>query len=211
MSKPFTAVTAVALDMIGVLVTEERLISHGMAEYFGDQLLLPIDEIKERYDGGYCVGRLTREQFWDGLLEGDWHAAERDFLATRTFATDANVVTTRLAERYDLAVISDMPKEWAQMILDTHGISPTLSCAVYSNEGHGSKRDGGLFTALINSLARPANAIVLVDDRPANLERASQLGMNGILYAADQNRTADDSPRVSSLSQLLELLTDNSS
>ena len=202
------SITAVALDMIGVLVQEEKLISRGFVNFFGEQLLLPIEEIKHRYDHGYCIGTMTRDQFWDGILSADWHIAERAFLLTRSFASDASQVLPRLAARYDLAVISDMPREWAEIILDAQGIRPLLVAGVFSNDGHGSKKDGGLFGALINALDRPASQILLVDDRPANLERAANAGITGIHLPLDHSSPETEHSQVSSLTELAARLLD---
>lgn len=193
-------IRCVALDMIGVLVQEEKLISRGMVDFFGDRLLLPIEEIKKRYDTGFCVGALSREQFWDGLLDGDWHIAERDFLHARRFDQDAIEVIRQLASRVTVTVISDMPREWGEEILTFHGILSYLGAGVYSNDGTGSKKDGRLFDALVEEVGQPAESFLLVDDRLANLERARARRWHGAWKPLESDSYETSSfPRLDSL------------
>jgi len=195
-------ITAIAFDMIGVLVTEERLISRGFDDFFAGRLLLPIATIKERYDDGLCPGTMSRDEFWDGILDADWHAAESEFLSARAFAPDAEMISALLSRHYDLAVISDMPREWAEPILAQHHILDRLTTAAFCNDGNGSKHDGRLFQALAEQLQRPAEEILLVDDRPANLTTAHELGYHCICCPLDSSVDARPFTTIQSLSDL---------
>ena len=199
----FAGVTCAALDMIGVLVLEDKLISKGFVEHFGDRLALPITEIKDRYDAGFARGGLTRDQFWEGVLEGDWRRAEEEFLATRNFAPQAREVIAQLSACVAVAVISDMPRDWATALLKRHGVTPLLSGAVFSSDGVGSKKDGGLFDALCEAVKRPAQQILLVDDRVSNVERATARGMRAMWLPLDSDE--EQSPDVHRLSNLFDL------
>jgi len=202
-------VSAIALDMIGVLVQEERLISVGFPAYFGDRLRLPIEQIKERYDHGYSVGALSQDEFWEGILDEDWRAPEVEFLSSRAFAPDAAGVLSELQTAYRLAVISDMPREWAAKILELHGVLDRFQCGVYSNDGSGSKKDGRLFRALLDTLGLPGQEVLLVDDRQLNLDSAKEIGIRGAWLplpgSSDHDPTNYD--QIESLTDLPGLLT----
>ena len=170
-------IDCVALDMIGVLVQEEKLISGGMKEFVGGELLVPLDVVKQRYDEGFVTGALTREEFWTGLLHGDWRSRERAFLEHRAVAPDAKRTCEVLHETGRLVgVISDMPRDWAVEILEMHGILSLVDAAVFSSDGLGSKKDGRLFRALEAATGIAPERTLLVDDRLKNLDSARTLG-----------------------------------
>ena len=150
------------------------------------------------------MGALSREQFWDGLIAGDWETAEAEFLHARQFNREAVDVVPQLASRLAVTVISDMPHEWGEEILKFHGIFEYLTAGVYSNDGSGSKRDGRLFDALVEAVGRPSQSCLLVDDRLANLERATARGWHGAWMPLESdNHEESPYPRLKSLQDVL--------
>lgn len=201
------SVDVVALDMIGVIIQEEKLISRGFVEYFGSQLRVDVDEIKKRYDEGYAIGATTREAFWDGVLDEDWRDAEAGFLAARRVAPAARQVVAEVSRTRRIAVVSDMPREWATATLSQHGVMPYVSVAVFSNDGLGSKKDGRLFEALCDQAGVSPDKILLVDDRIRNLDTAWELGFQCAWLPLDPD-AADETafPRLTDLTDIVSLL-----
>jgi FMN phosphatase YigB (HAD superfamily) len=171
-------INTIAFDMVGVLIQTEKLVSVRLKEFLGERLLIPIDDLKERYDTGYCIGTMDREAFWDGVIAEPWHGVERAFLEQLPFASGADETFKSLTDvGLRVAVISDMPREWAEIVLRYHRVLPYITASAYSNDGHGSKKDGRLFSALIASADTNPGSILLVDDRAKNVTQARELGM----------------------------------
>lgn len=195
--------------MVGVLLQEEKLVSKGLANFLGSSLRVPLAELKARYDDGLCIGALEPEAFWLDVVDASWRATQSAFLASRHMHPRCrDVVQTLVEDGCVVAVISDMPREWATPLLRRVGIYEYLSAAVFSDDGRGSKREGTLFSALLADLHASPAEMLLVDDTPRNLDLVDTMGWETIYCPLPELTRAEQAKfrRIDDLTELPRVL-----
>lgn len=173
----------VAFDMVGVVLDEERIVSTTLFEMLPKPPRIERDELKARYDSGLRLGRITREEFWSGVVSGDWKAFEREFIEGLRLVPGVKDAMRGFFESDEVAVISDLPARWANIALDHAELSRYVSYGAYADEHGGArKKDGSLFRALEREMEVQPRECVVLDDTLENVRAAEALGMRAVWF-----------------------------
>jgi putative hydrolase of the HAD superfamily len=100
-----------------------------------------------------------------------------------------------------LAIVSNCSWQGREAIRAL-GIDREVDLAVLSSEVGACKPDPAVFRLALDGLGVPAEAAVLVDDVPENLEAARELGLRGLLMDRRGRSPESGSPRVTSLAEV---------
>lgn len=191
----------IALDMIGVIVQERKLVS----EHLYGMLPSPQvtrEELKRRYDDGLSVGDMSEEEFWHGVTLEDWRLVRERFLASIKVDDHAKEVLDGLRHDYRLCIVSDMVGEWGRALMSAHSLSEDLEVQIYSSDTKVTKRDGKIYARLIDALGVEAENILYVDDQLKNVTTAQSFGIASVLF---ENSTQTDPGSPDVLHSLLQL------
>jgi HAD superfamily hydrolase (TIGR01509 family) len=172
----------IAFDMVGVLVTETKIVSQHLFDMLPESKHINKELLKRRYDEGLSAGKLTAEEFWTDIVDEKWEDFELAFLNSLSFDSEAENCLANLAERYALAVVTDLPSRWGDIILKNHGINQFFKWFIFGDSVEGNKKDGGAYQRLARLSNLAPKYIWVVDDGVKNLDRASSLGMQAIGY-----------------------------
>ena len=196
---------AIALDMIGVVVREEKIVSGRLFGMLGAPGVTR-EELKERYDKGLSVGKMTEEDFWDGVTGDDWRSIRSKFLEGISVDDSLREILRKFKPNYRLAIVSDMAGTWGRELMELHDLSQFLDVQIYSSETGKSKKDPATFSILVEKLDVQPGEILYVDDRPANVALAREVGLYAVLFDEEAKGAADVSEVISSLQDLPDLV-----
>lgn len=175
----------VALDMVGVIVLEKKIVSQKL---FGSLVDPGVsrDELKRRFDDGLRLGNLDREGFWSGVGSGDWHSLERDFLDSLKINPEASpLVSSLVARGLAVGVVSDLPRGWATALLERAGLDRDITVRLFTDVEGVEKEGGALMALLPERCDVAAGRILYLDDRLEHAESAARLGMRSVWLAPE--------------------------
>ena len=116
-----------------------------------------------------------------GLPLTDLPALRADFFACERLEADLLEFARQLRPQYRTGILSDAPAGVRAGTIKKFGLDDCFDAVVLSGEIKVGKPDPRAFAAVLNVLSvRPENT-VFVDDRPANLDGATALGMQTLL------------------------------
>jgi FMN phosphatase YigB (HAD superfamily) len=189
-------IKVVALDMVGVVLDEERIVSTTLYDLLPRPTEISRSELKARYDDGLRLGHLSPAEFWADAVNGDWVAFERDFLAGLSLVPGVDRAIEEYAKSFTVTIVSDLPEKWAKIVLDCAGLSGHISRGAFADQHGGArKKDGALFRALQQEFGLPFEQFLVVDDTVANVRAAEALGMPAVWFRRE-GRESDGAPIV---------------
>jgi HAD superfamily hydrolase (TIGR01509 family) len=188
MSKP-CAVDVVLFDFGGVIAEEgfvKGLLS--IAEMNG---LEPEAFAETGFDlvhaTGYLVGRVEEPVYWQAIrkatgIKNDDESLRKEILkhfVLRSWMMD--VVKTLKDSGMHLGMLSDQTN-WLDELDSKYGLFDWFDFVFNSYHQGKSKRDPAAFDDALEAMGVEAKRVLFVDDRPGNVERAREKGMQTILY-----------------------------
>lgn len=164
---------AVVFDLMGVVIDDALLIESspqlGSAAQFA--------RLRSRYRR-YENGSMSREAFWRSYK--NYPALEKRFLDRFRLGRGLSSVAGALSSRYQLAVLSNMPKEWGEYLVEKLNLRESFSAIVLSGAVKASKPSERIYRILLRTIGVPAQECVFIDDRIRNLKPAARLGMRTV-------------------------------
>jgi putative hydrolase of the HAD superfamily len=143
-------------------------------------------------------GRLTERQYLDEVIRrGGWTGITADEVGgylRQNFCRQVpgmQDLLSRLAGRYELALLSDHAREWVEFIRKQHPFLEGFSQQFFSYELRHTKRERITFLTVLHKLGRQADECVFVDDLPTNVEVARSVGIHGIPFKDVQQLTTE--------------------
>jgi 6-phospho-3-hexuloisomerase len=206
MHRPLTVV----FDFFGVLVQEGMSVSGTL-----------YNMVRERV--GYepmwttymelALGRTPNEEFWKLVTPagGDWRCTQDEFFDALTPEPGlAETIAEFKALGARLAILSEIPEEWLEPMLERMGVSGEFDAAVTSGRAGVSKPDPKIFEMLLEELGQPRaeEQRFYVDDRLTNLEAGDRLGFTTIWLRRGASPVIDYRPQhvVTSVRDVLEVV-----
>jgi len=193
----------VAFDLFGVVITEGHMVSNVLMP------LLPSDTQKtvvKEYYNQYTRGEITESAFWQGIAQPNNPQLREQFLNSFVLDEDLAHVVGELSKDYTLAILSNLSKDWAKVLINKFRFKQTFAPIVISGEVGCEKPSRRIYEILIEQSRLPAEHIIFIDDRLENLATAHALGMQTIHYQHEEddcNYQADY--RINKLSDMLSL------
>jgi len=164
-------VDTVIFDMMGVLYDGGHFVSEELFQKVSDALT--VNELRHRYRR-YAVGKITREQFWQGLFD-DWHEQEQRMLAELQPKPGLDLVR-ELKGRYFLALITELPTDWAETLLKRAKLDTLFDTTIISGREGCTKPHSKIFQRLVDRLPKTGRRLYF-DDKMENLATASTFGI----------------------------------
>jgi putative hydrolase of the HAD superfamily len=196
----------VAFDLFGVIIEEGHLVRNVLRP------LLPSGHAQARVKplyNDYNLARIDEQAFWSGLGIEDFAEIRRAFLDAFRLDPDYAEILEALAARYRLAILSNLPADWADALVARFDLARDFAPILFSGHCRHKKPNPAIYRLLIGQSALPSRQILFIDDRLENLETASHEGMRTVYLQREtlQHRFQPDH-RIDRLGQLIEILRD---
>lgn len=171
---------AVVLDMYGVIVkqTGDDFVPY-VQRTFPD--LKPEEIYKPWFKAD--VGELTSLEVWKTIgFQGDLEKIEKEYLDTIELNDGFLDFITSVRKQYKLAIISNDSSQWSKYIRKKFDIDKFFDVISISGDLKIQKPDERIFLLTMKQLGCNAEDCLYIDDREGNLEAASKVGMNTVLF-----------------------------
>ena len=171
---------AIVLDMYGVIVkqTGDDFIPHVQRTFPNlkpNEIYIPWIKAD--------IGELTSLEMWKVLgFKGDIEKIEKEYLDTIVINEGFLDFISCVSKRYKVAIISNDSSRWSKYIREKFDISKYFNVISISGDLKIQKPDERIFQLTIEQLGCEAKDCLYVDDRRGNLEAASKVGMNVVLF-----------------------------
>lgn len=184
------------LDMFGVIVTEDHLVTNVTSRLFPG---VRLDDQRQAYHA-YEQGRIGAGEYW-ARLASPWTTEESERRIVEHFPLDRGFapLARDLRARLDIAVLSNVPRDWKPRLLaigleggslgserlETGSLgSERLASVVREFFASGEERlwkpDPVFFRLACERLRVTPDQCIFVDDQKRNLATASELGMTTV-------------------------------
>ncbi len=175
----------IAFDLMGVIFTEPHIISNLLYS------LLPEPKdyafIKEKYSL-YTKGKISNQEFWKSVYKGyNYEDFEKTYLDKIKIDKDYKEIINYLKQKYELGIISNLPKEWGEYLIKKYELDKVFNPIVISGEVKVKKPNTEIYKIFQNEVKTQFNEIAYIDDRKSNLKPAHILGMKTIWYKKEED------------------------
>ena len=171
---------AIVLDMYGVIVKQT---GDDFVPYV--QRTFPDLKPEEIYTPWFKadVGELTSLGVWESLgFKGDIEKIEKEYLDTIEINDGFLDFVSYVSKHYKMAIISNDSSRWSKYLREKFDINKYFDVISISGDLKMQKPDERIFQLTIEQLGCKAEDCFYVDDREGNLEAASKVGMNAVLF-----------------------------
>ena len=182
------AITTIISDLGGVVMTNDGVRNNTrILEYFR----VSSEEASKAWEvlwPGYRTGKITEEQFWTeflkltGAKEADIEQAKQIYRESPMPSKPMLTILERLKGHYKLAAFTDAGKEWLAFEVEKFRLDKYFEVIVSSSDAGLAKPDPRFYFVLMERLGVEPENCLFIDDKPANLVPARQLGMSTILF-----------------------------
>lgn len=151
------------------------------------------------------MGELTSLEVWEILgFKGDIEKIEKEYLDTIEINDGFLDFISSVSKYYKMAIISNDSSRWSKYLREKFDISKYFNVISISGDLKTQKPDERIFQLTIEQLGCKAEDCLYVDDREGNLEAASKVGMNTVLF--NSSNTQYDGNIVTSFQELTYML-----
>ncbi len=171
---------AIVLDMYGVILKQT---GDDFVPYV--QRTFPDLKPQEIYTPWFKadVGELTSLEVWEAIgFQGDLEKIEKEYLDTIELNDGFQDFIAAIRKQYKLAIISNDSSRWSKYLREKFDINKLFDVISISGDLKIQKPDERIFRLTIEQLGCNAEDCFYVDDREGNLEAASKVGMNTVLF-----------------------------
>lgn len=135
-----------------------------------------------------CCGTLSEDEYlaqiiqyqqWD-IVPQEVKRIIRDNFHKRVPGMEDMV--TRLAQQYELILLSDHALEWVDYIRNVHPFLDLFEAQLFSFELKQTKRESSTFQKVLNAIGHQPEHCLVVDDSVQNVSAAAAIGMPGIRF-----------------------------
>ena len=197
----------VALDAMGVVFEEGDDTGELLVPYVKKAApWAPEWRVRELYSLA-SLGAIAAPQFWLDLgLAAEFPRVDEEYLDTQ-FTPDPEfpAAARKLAQSFRIGMLSNDVAEWSGYLRRKHGIDGLFDVTVVSGRVGCRKPDAGIYRVFLKAAGASPGDCVLVDDSPANLRTALDLGMHAVLFCRGE-KTGAFPHEVSGFGELAEAL-----
>lgn len=171
---------AIVLDMYGVIVEQAGddivpFVQQTFPDLKPDEIYTPCFKAD--------VGELTSLEVWESLgFKGDIEGIEKEYLDTIKINDGFLDFVSSVSKHYKIAIISNDSSRWSKYLREKFNINKYFDVISISGDLKIKKPDERIFQLTIEELGCTAEDCLYVDDREENLEAASKIGMNAVLF-----------------------------
>lgn len=193
----------IVLDMYGVIVKQT---GDDFVPYV--QRTFPDLKPEEIYTPWFKadVGELTSLEVWESLgFKGDIEKIEKEYLDTIEINDGFLDFVSSVSKHYKMAIISNDSSRWSKYLREKFNINKYFDVISISGDLKLQKPDEHIFQITIEQLGCQAEDCLYVDDREGNLEAASEVGMNAVLF--NSRKVHWEGNTVTDFNQLIDMLS----
>jgi HAD superfamily hydrolase (TIGR01509 family) len=151
------------------------------------------------------LGKLTPDEFWHHV--GLDASVEDEYLVLHRLSDGVTAFLESRPSHIDgIWCLSNDVGRWSQKLRRHFKLNDHLAGAVISGDVGARKPDEAIYRMLISRIGVPAEQIVFVDDRPANLAPARQLGIRTVQFGGSPDEADAADFEVSSFAELAVVL-----
>ncbi len=185
-------IKAIIFDLGGVYLTRHILLT--LTKTFPEMFNLSVTEDRPRpvfgehiRPSGFMAGKITEEEYWK-LCENDLKVKidpeKLRNILLEGFEEQKDVVNLikRLRTDYKLALLSDMPKEWADWLNNKFNIFDNFDESVVSGYTGLEKPEPPIFNYTLERLKLSPEECIFIDDLEKNINGAKNVGINAIRF-----------------------------
>ena len=138
-------------------------------------------------------GKYSEEEYVENLLEDmNWNVDKKKLKKLIRQGLNIAVkgtmkIVKKLKGRYQLILLSDHIREWAQYILENNAELDIFEHQYFSYDYGLLKTDEGCFNYILKDLGIEAEETIFIDDSQENIEMAKKSGMDGILFKSAED------------------------
>ncbi len=155
------------------------------------------DVLIKKYYKSYFSGNMSEEEFWRGVLADlnivtDWKELKAILLDYYVPNEGMYELITDLRNKgYKTYLLSDQTNDWWPLLNERHHISDYFDRTFISAEIGFHKPEKVFYEFVLKNINFLAEEILFIDDLQENLDPASKLGMNVILYSTTESLKKD--------------------
>ena len=193
---------AVILDMYGVIVkqTGDDFVPYVQRTFPN---LTPREIYKPWLKAD--VGELSSLDVWKVLgFKGDIEKIEKEYLDTIELNAGFLDFALLVSKHYKMAIISNDASHWSRYIREKFDINKYFEVISISGDLKIQKPDERIFQLTMEQLGCKAENCLYVDDREGNLEAASKIGMDVVLF--NSRNVQYEGNKVDEFTQLANIL-----
>ncbi len=128
-------------------------------------------------------GEITAGQFWESVgVYGDYFEVQKNYLDLHKLQDGFLTYAKECKKRYKIGLLSNDVLEWADYLLNKHGIKELFDLVVLSSECGVRKPEVEIYRLFLERAKCEGAECVFFDDRKVNVEAASRIGIRGILF-----------------------------
>ncbi len=181
-------ITTIIFDLAEVILRGFYGVEHIIAK----EVVLPPDVVKQQTKGPefrpLMEGRITEEEFWDGMRKRNNWPVDTAFLKQAIRDNFGEIAGTRAiierlkAKGYRLGLLSDHAREWIDHCHSTFDFHKLFDSRQYSFEVGCTKQSPNTFKLLLKKLGEQPEHCLFIDDREKNLVVAKSVGLDTIQF-----------------------------
>ncbi|VWD07771.1 haloacid dehalogenase [Burkholderia lata] len=186
-------IKAIFFDYDGVLTTD-RTGSITTNRYLSKVSGVDYESIQKafsNYNDDLILGKTTHRAIWEAICESIGHDLDFSLLEQAFLSTPANdamfELARKLSNRYAVGIITDNKRDRIDCLRKAQRLDELFSPVVVSAELGIGKKSSAIFEKALQPLRINSNEAVFVDNTPANLVVAEQLGMHTYLHDDELN------------------------
>jgi putative hydrolase of the HAD superfamily len=164
---------------------------------------IPLDRFHQqywRYRLSYDRGELNEKDYWAHITDGCGPVLSPQELA-RVQALDgaswahANPKTVDWARRlrrdgFCVAILSNMPRAVADYLVENCVWLSVFDPRIYSYAVRSAKPEAAIYKHCLSALKLAPESVLFLDDRPENIEAASQAGIHSLIFDSVEHTSA---------------------
>ena len=133
-------------------------------------------------------GKISEHQLWQrtaeylGLTEAEIDQIKARYHPVERLNTELVTYLQSLRPRYKTALLSNAWPGTREVLARKFGMDTITDELLFSYEAGWSKPDARIYQLILLRLRVEANETIFVDDKPANVDAAELLGMQGIVF-----------------------------
>lgn len=137
--------------------------------------------VKKHYQT-YTLGHCTEQMFWENIGQPDYHDLRTAFLDSFELDRDVHKVIEQLRAKYQLAILSNLAKDWGEYLSQKFLFNEYFEPRVISGDVKCGKPNPTIYQYLLDQSDMDGEEILFIDDRLENLAIAHDLGMITVHY-----------------------------
>jgi len=177
----------IIFDITGVLTTDGHLVSSILKSILPEK---DRDLLKTNFKM-YELGQITHDEFWNNIGVENSKEIEQKLIDKIALREGMEQVLEELKKKYQLAILSNMPQEWAERLEEKFQLKKHFEETIYSADYGTKKPDKELYEILLKKYSNlKSEQMAFVDDKLENLETAKQLGIQTILLKIEEDNSS---------------------